>query len=332
MSARPVVVMKFGGTSVADPEKIARAAERAVRARRAGASVAVVVSAPGEMTDELIALAERVQRSPAPRELDALMATGEQVSIALFAMACGARGVPAVSLTGPQAGFSCAGEHGSSRILRVEPRRVRRELAQGRIVAVAGFQGLNARGDVATLGRGGSDLSAVALAGALRAQRCEIFSDVKGVYTADPRLVPEARKLDRVSYEEMLALAAAGAQVMQARSIEAALRSGVRLQVRSAFHDAAGTWIVPRAEAPSGSVSSLTLLKNGASARLSAVGGALRPGSAESARLLQAFERLGQRPRSVEAASLRVSWTIDARSAESVLRAFHKALGLGRRP
>ncbi|HAH07523.1 MAG TPA: aspartate kinase [Elusimicrobia bacterium] len=235
--------MKFGGTSVADPEKILRAAERAVRARKEGSDVVVVVSAPGEMTDELIALAQRVSQEPDAREMDVLLATGEQMSIALFAMACRSLGCPAVSLTGPQAGIHADDRHTRSRILEIRPQKIFSELRAGRICVVAGFQAVNPNSDVTTLGRGGSDLSAVALAAVLRASGCEIFTDVKGVYTADPRIVPDARKIASLSYEEMLELAGAGAQVMQARSIDLAHRYGVRIHVRSAFHPVAGTWI-----------------------------------------------------------------------------------------
>jgi len=241
-----ILVMKFGGTSVADPEKIQLAADRAITARRRGRAVVVVVSAPGEMTDELLTLAHRVAPEPEPRELDQLLATGEQVSISLFAMACRARGVPAVSLTGAQAGIEAGGDHTRAQIVRIRTGKILRELRGGRIVTVAGFQGLNAERDVATLGRGGSDLTAVALATALRTREVEIYSDVKGVYTADPRLVSEARKLDSITGEEMLELAGAGAQVMQPRSIEVAERFGVSIHVRSAFHPQAGTWIVPK--------------------------------------------------------------------------------------
>ena len=241
-----ILVMKFGGTSVADPEKIQLAAERAIAARRRGRAVAVVVSAPGEMTDELLTLAHRVAPEPDARELDQLLATGEQVGISLFAMACRARGVPAVSLTGAQAGIEAGGAHTRAQIVRVRPAKLLRELRAGRIVTVAGFQGVTEARDVATLGRGGSDLTAVALASALRTKECEIYTDVKGVYTADPRLVSDARKLDRVTGEEMLELAGAGAQVMQPRSIEVAQRFGVSIHVRSAFHPGEGTWIVPK--------------------------------------------------------------------------------------
>ncbi len=275
-----IAVMKFGGTSVADPEKIARAAESAIAARRRGDAVVVVVSAPGEMTDELIALAERVTSTPDERELDQLIATGEQVGIALFALACKARGADAVSLTGPQAGIDAVGGAGRAQIRRIRTRAVLKHLKAGRIVAVAGFQGLAPNGDTATLGRGGSDLTAVALASALKTGRCEIFSDVKGVYTADPRIVHDARKLKTISFEEMLELAGAGAQVMQARSMEVAERFGVELHVRSAFHNQSGTRVV----AQEGSmlekafVSSLALDKS--EVRLTIVGVPDQPGVA----------------------------------------------------
>ena len=239
-----LIVMKFGGTSVADPDKIQRAADRAIAQRRAGRRVVVVVSAPGEMTDELIALARRVAPDPDSRELDMLMATGEQVGISLFAIACRARGVPAVSLTGPQAGILADATHTKARIVEIRPRKVHEELARGNIVTVAGFQGLNPSRDIATLGRGGSDLTAVALAASLGAKHCEIYTDVHGVYTADPRMVPDARLIPRISYDEMLELAGAGAQVMQGRSIEVAKKFGVPIRVAHAFDArSTGTWI-----------------------------------------------------------------------------------------
>lgn len=242
------VVMKFGGASVADPEKIERAAERAVRLRRRGGRVVVVVSAPGEMTDELITLARQLTPSPDQRELDALMATGEQVGASLFAIACRAKNAPAVSLTGPQAGIRADSLHTRARIVDIRPRKILKELSRGRIVAVAGFQGVNPALDIATLGRGGSDLTAVALAAALRARRCEIFTDVAGVYTADPRIIPEARLIPRLSYDEMLEMAASGAQVMQPRSIEVAKKFTVCVRVASAFSSrGAGTWITKEA-------------------------------------------------------------------------------------
>lgn len=284
-----ILVMKFGGTSVADPEKIQRAADRAVAARRRGFSVVVVVSAPGEMTDELLALAGRVAARPQERELDQLVSTGEQVGVALFALACQAKGAPAISLTGPQAGIEAGGAYAHAHIVRIRTGRILKELKTGRIVTVAGFQALNPGKDVVTLGRGGSDLTAVALASALKTKSCEIYSDVKGVYTADPRVVFEARKLKRITFEEMLELAGAGAQVMQARSIEVAERFGVRIHVRSAFHPQHGTWIVPKEDRvlEKACVSSLALDKN--EVRLSLADVPDRPGAA--AQVLSALAR-----------------------------------------
>ena len=201
MTPKKIAVMKFGGTSVADPEKISHAAERAIGERRKGFGVVVVVSAPGDMTDELIALAKRITPRPDDRELDQLITTGEQVGISLFAMACRARSVPAISLTGPQAGIDAVGDASRAQIHHIRTRVILKHLAAGRIVAVAGFQGLASNGDTVTLGRGGSDLPAVALASALKTGSCEIFSDVKGVYTADPRIVHAPRKLSRISFE-----------------------------------------------------------------------------------------------------------------------------------
>ena len=235
--------MKFGGSSVANADKIKHVAGRVIEKKKAGFGTVVVVSAPGDMTDDLIGMAEGVTEDPPPRELDMLLATGEQASIALLCMALHAKGQDAISLTGPQAGIFANSDHTRARITKIQPKKIRAELKKGRVVVVAGFQGLNPNEDIATLGRGGSDLSAVALAAVLKAERCDIFTDVKGVYTADPRVVPDARQLKRVSYEEMLELSSAGAQVMLARSIEVAQRYRVRLQVRSAFQAAAGTWI-----------------------------------------------------------------------------------------
>lgn len=287
MAPRKITVMKFGGTSVADPEKISRAAERAIGERRKGFGVVVVVSAPGDMTDELIALAERITPKPADRELDQLITTGEQVGISLFAMACLARSVPAISLTGPQAGIEAVGDASRAQVRRIRTKTILKHLAAGRIVVVAGFQGLAPNGDTVTLGRGGSDLTAVALASALKTGRCEIFSDVKGVYTADPRIVHDARKLSRISFEEMLELAGSGAQVMQARSMEVAERFGVEIHVRSAFHSLPGTWVVSKEKLmlEKAFVSSLALDKS--EVRLSVIGVPDQPGVA--ARVLTAL-------------------------------------------
>ncbi|HXV58249.1 MAG TPA: aspartate kinase [Gaiellaceae bacterium] len=237
------IVMKFGGTSVADPEKIRRVAGRLVDARRGGSRVVGVISAMGYHTDELLELAHRVSPRPKPRELDMLISVGERISCALVAMAISDLGVDAVSLTGSQAGIVTDTVHGKAKIVEVKAHRIHKELDDERIVLVAGFQGVSTAYDVTTLGRGGSDTTAVALAAALGAEACEIYTDVDGVFTADPRLVGGARKLHAVSYEEMLELAASGAKVLQLRSVEFARNHGVKVHVRSTFTDDPGTWI-----------------------------------------------------------------------------------------
>jgi aspartate kinase len=242
---RDLVVMKFGGTSVADSERIKRAARRIVDKREAGARVVAVLSARGKTTDELIAMAEEVSPSPDPREMDMLLSSGERISCALCAMAINDLGHRAISLTGSQAGIVTDESHTKALILDVRADRIERALEEDNIVLVAGFQGVSrdAR-NVTTLGRGGSDTSAVALAAALRADVCEIYTDVAGVFTADPRIVPQARKLEEVSFEEVLEMAASGAGVLQLRSVEYARNHGVRIHCRSSFDDHPGTVVV----------------------------------------------------------------------------------------
>jgi aspartate kinase len=238
-----LVVMKFGGTSVGDTEKLKRVAERLVAAHEDGSKVVAVLSAMGKTTDELIRLAHEMSPSPHPREYDLLVSTGERISNALCAMAVHDLGHEAVSFTGSQAGIVTDSSHTKAKIVEVRAERIHDALMEDKIVLVAGFQGVSTTNDVTTLGRGGSDTTAVALAAALGAEACEIFTDVPGVFTADPRIVPNALKLDTISYEEMLEMAASGARVMMARSIEIARSYGVRLRVRSTFEDGGGTWI-----------------------------------------------------------------------------------------
>jgi aspartate kinase len=240
-----LVVMKFGGSSVADTGKIKEVAARLVRAQEAGQRVVGVLSAMGDTTDELIRLAHEISLRPHAREYDMLISVGERISNALCAMAVQDLGHEAISLTGSQAGIVTDTVHGKAKIAEVRATRINDALDAGKIVLVAGFQGVSADShDVTTLGRGGSDTTAVALAAALGAHACEIYTDVEGVFTADPRIVPTARKLEAVTYEEMLELAASGAKVLQLRSVEFARNHDVRLQVRSTFSDAGGTWIV----------------------------------------------------------------------------------------
>ncbi len=237
------VVMKFGGTSVADPDKIRRVAARMVAAKAAGARVVGVCSAMGLHTDELLALAYEVSPRPNPRELDMLVSVGERITGALAAMAISDLGHDAISLTGSQAGIVTDTVHGKAKIVDIRGRRIHEALDAGKIVLVAGFQGVSTDYEVTTLGRGGSDVTAVALAAAVGADACEIYTDVDGVFTADPRVVPTARKLHAVSYDEMLEMAASGAKVLQLRSVEFARNHDVMLHVRSTFTDEPGTWI-----------------------------------------------------------------------------------------
>ncbi|MGA9314303.1 MAG: aspartate kinase [Solirubrobacteraceae bacterium] len=244
-----IVVMKFGGTSVADAERIKRAAARIVAKREAGHSVVVVLSARGKTTDELISMAEEVSAAPDPREMDMLLSTGERISCALCAMAIDDLGHRAISLTGSQAGIVTDESHTKARIIDVRAERILSALAEDRIVLVAGFQGVSTTSsDVTTLGRGGSDTTAVALAAAVGAEVCEIYTDVPGVFSADPRIVPDARKLASVSFEEMLEMAASGAGVLQLRSVEYARNYGVRIHCRSSFEDSPGTVVVSEGE------------------------------------------------------------------------------------
>ncbi len=239
-----LIVQKYGGTSVGDPERIKRVAGRIAATRRSGNDVIVVVSAMGQTTDELIALAADINASPPAREMDMLLTAGERISMALLAMALDIEGVEAVSLTGSQAGILTDESHGAARIREIRGDRIRMSLDEGKVVIVAGFQGVSPlTKEVTTLGRGGSDATAVALAAAHGADVCEIYTDVDGVFTADPRLVPNARKLDEVSFEEMLELAASGAGVLMGRSVEFGRRFGIPIHVRSSFHEQPGTWV-----------------------------------------------------------------------------------------
>lgn len=236
-----LVVTKFGGTSVGDAERIRAVADRLIARKQAGDGVVAVVSAMGHVTDELVELAYGISAEPPEREMDMLLSTGEQVSIALLAIAIQARGCDAVSFTGPQVGIMTDGVHSKAKITEVRAERVKAALDDGKIVIVAGFQGMTPDGQITTLGRGGSDTTAVAIAAGVGADRCEIYTDVDGVYTADPRIVSCARKIDEISYEEMLEMASSGAGVLQMRSVEYARNHGVVVHCRSSFSDKPGT-------------------------------------------------------------------------------------------
>jgi aspartate kinase len=240
----PTIVQKYGGTSVGSVERILAVADRVVAAREAGNDVVVVVSAMGHTTDELLAMAGEITPRPDARELDMLLTAGERIAMSLLGIAINARGCKAASYTGSQAGIMTDTQHGQARIVEIRPKRIMEALEGGNVVVLAGFQGLSiSQFEITTLGRGGSDLTAVAMASAVGAGVCEIYTDVQGVFTTDPRIEPKARVLGVVSYDEMLELAAAGATVLQSRAVEYARRTGVRLHVRSSFDDVPGTWV-----------------------------------------------------------------------------------------
>jgi len=239
----PIIVQKYGGTSVATTDRIEHVADRVVQAKEAGLDVIAVVSAMGDTTDDLIAMAQGITPAPEPRELDMLLTAGERIAMSLLSIAINARGCRAASYTGSQAGIITDTQHGKAKIVEIRPKRVLEAIEAGNVVILAGFQGLSSSYEITTLGRGGSDTTAVAMAAAVGAEVCEICTDVDGVYTADPRVEPRSRKIDDISYEEMLELAAAGAKVLQSRSVEYARRHGVRIHVRSSFADGTGTWV-----------------------------------------------------------------------------------------
>lgn len=286
-----LVVMKFGGSSVADTEKIKNVARKIVAAHAAGSRVVGVLSAMGDTTDDLIRLAQQISDSPAPREYDMLLSVGERISNALCAMAISDLGHEAVSLTGSQAGIVTDTAHTKAKIVDIRAERIHEALAADKIVLVAGFQGVSTSHDVTTLGRGGSDTTAVALAAALGADTCEIFTDVEGVFTADPRIVPSALKLDYVTYEEMLEMSATGAKVMALRSVEFARSYGVKLRVRSSFGDGEGTWIGEEDESMLEKAIISGVTHDTAEAKVAVLGVPDRPGIA--ARVFRALAEAG---------------------------------------
>jgi aspartate kinase len=241
---KKLIVQKFGGSSVANVERIQNVAKRVVEYKKRGASLVVVVSALGDTTDELIELADKINSNPSEREMDMLLSTGEQISVALLAMAIHKLGSEAISFTGAQVGIITDSSHTRARIIKINTGKIHEALKQDKVVIIAGFQGVNLNQDITTLGRGGSDLTAVALAKELKADECEIYTDVKGIYTTDPRIEPKARKIREITYDEMLEMASLGAQVMQARSIEVAKKFDVPIHVRSSFAKDRGTMII----------------------------------------------------------------------------------------
>ena len=331
------IVMKFGGTSVADAERLKRAARRIVAQRESGRRVVAVLSARGKTTDELIAAAEEISPTPDPREMDMLLSTGERQSCALCAMAINDLGHRAISLTGSQAGIVTDTSHTKARILDVRADRIREALEQDCIVLVAGFQGVSTSRDVTTLGRGGSDTTAVAVAAALGAEVCEIYTDVSGVFTADPRIVPDARKLPFVSFEEMLEMAASGAKVLQLRSVEYARTHGVRIHCRSSFEDAPGTFVIGEDETMEHPL--ITAVTHSTEeARITLIGVPDRPGAAASIFTALAaanvnVDTIVQNEPRTDGVDAEVSFTVEAndvRIAEAALEPVVAALGVSR--
>jgi aspartate kinase len=335
------VVMKFGGTSVADPDKLKAVAQRMVAAREAGNRVVGVLSAMGRTTDELIALAYAVSADPEPRELDMLISVGERISCALAAMAIHDLGHEAISLTGSQAGIVTDTVHGKAKIVDVRARRIHQALDDDRIVLVAGFQGVSSESlDVTTLGRGGSDTTAVALAAALGADYCEIYTDVRGVFTADPRVVPGARKLDAVSFEEMLEMASSGARVMATRSIEVARSHNVKLHVRSTFDGDDGTWIRGEDEilAPPEDRADATraLDRLGVSwkarddlGKVSLVGAGMKSHPGVAAKTFETLETAGIKAHVVSTSPIKIACHIASADVDRAVQALHEAFDLG---
>src|SRR5579863_2938442 len=333
----PTIVMKFGGTSVADAERIKRAARRIVAQRESGKRVVAVLSARGHTTDDLIAMAHEVSPDPDRREMDMLLSTGERISCALCAMAINDLGHRAISLTGSQAGIVTDASHTKARILDVRADRIRDALDEDMIVLVAGFQGVSTSRDVTTLGRGGSDTTAVALAAAVNAEVCEIYTDVRGVFSADPRIVPDARKLATVSFEEILEMAASGAKVLQLRSVEYARTHGVRIHCRSSFEDGPGTVVIGENETMENPL--ITAVTHSTEeARITLVGVPDRPGAA--AAIFTALAEAGcnvdtiiQNEPLTEGRDAEVSFTIpteDLRAAEQALAPVVADLGISR--
>jgi aspartate kinase len=322
-----VVVQKFGGTSVADAEKIRRAAARAVEAKRAGNQVVMVVSARGKKTDELVHLASEISAKPRPREMDMLLSTGEQESVALMAMAVHELGEEAISLTGAQIGVLTDTTHTRARIVSISTQRMREALDAGQIVIAAGFQGVDERANITTLGRGGSDTTAAALAAVLNADVCEIYTDVEGVFTTDPRVVSDARKIEQVSYDEMLELASLGAGVMHSRSIEFAKKFGVHLRVKPSYSDGPGTLIAPEPANPAPVVTGVAFVRN--EARIGLIGIPDEPGI-----MSQIFSLLADARISVDmvvqnvgiAGSANISFTVAEGDLEDALKVAEKAV------
>ena len=321
-----LVVQKYGGTSVGDAERIRAVADHVARTREAGNDVVVVVSAMGKFTDDLIRLADDVSPTRPPRELDMLLTAGERISMALVSMALGARGVESASFTGSQAGIITDTDHTRAKILEMRPDRIREALDSGLVPVVAGFQGVSTEKDITTLGRGGSDVTAVALAAALKADVCEIYTDVTGVFSADPRVVAKARRLAKVSFDEMMEMAATGGRVLMLRSVEFARRHGVPLHVRSSFTWEPGTWIVE--EDPTMEEAVVSAITDDSIGRVSIVGAGMKSNPGVTALMFETLSEHGINIEMISTSSIRISCVIRADKVGDAVRCLHTAFGL----
>src|SRR5207244_4211861 len=327
-----LIVQKFGGSSVADAEKIRNVARR-VAESAPGHQLVVVVSAMGKTTDGLVSLAQQITTAPDPREMDMLLATGEQVTIALLAMALQALGFKARSFTGVQAGLRTHLGQPKARLAHITPDRVRAALDAGAIAIVAGFQGATDEDEITTLGRGGSDLTAVALAAALKADVCEIYTDVDGVYTADPNVVPDARKLSRIAYDEMLEMASLGAKVLQSRSVEFAKKYGVPVHVRSSFKPDEGTLVTREEhgmEDVARTVGAQGVVHDERVAKVSIVGVGMRSHSGVASRMFSVLSREGINIQMISTSEIAISCVVEDKYTELAVRALHETFDVGR--
>lgn len=324
-----LIVEKFGGSSVADAERIRCAARIIEKTRVEGNELVVVLSAQGDTTDKLLEKAREIAPEASGRELDALLSVGEQISVSLMAMQLERMGLPAISLTGWQAGIVTDSAFGEARIKAISARRIRRELNKNKVVIIAGFQGVNSRGEITTLGRGGSDTTAVALAAALNADKCRIYTDVEGVFTADPRRVPSARKYEAISYDDMLELSLLGSQVMHSRSVELAKRCGVELEVLSSYVDRPGTIIGESGEDGDAvpAAVGITADRNGwNTAKVSIVGRGLRGPSGAEEMMLSALKEADIEARPLHTGEMSFSVLVPKKETDRALRAIHSKI------
>jgi aspartate kinase len=332
-----LVVQKFGGTSLADVARIEAVADRVESTRSEGHDLVVVVSAMGQTTDELVDLAGELSDDPSPREMDMLLSAGERISMALLSIALNSRGIPAVSFTGSQAGILTDSSHGSAKILDIQGTRVSDSLAQGKVVIVAGFQGVDPESkEITTLGRGGSDATAVALAAALGADSVEIFTDVDGVFSADPRIVPEARKLDEVPFDEMLELSASGAGVLMSRAVEFGRRFDIPIHVRSSFHDGSTdiSFTVPRAnlvdaerisKQVAGEIDAESVDVDADIAKVSLVGAGMKSHPGVAAKVFDTLASAGINIEMISTSTIRISCVVRAEDVDAAVKALHAA-------